>query len=334
MSAKAEMRRVLIKEIDYENKRFVFRHAFDVRDLENSIRYEGLIYHPILLEEGSGDYKIVSGYRRLMACKNLGLEDVLCLVYPKNLLGKEDLLKISIAENTKRKNLLPVEIAEALLRIKEELDMDIKTLAEQFGETFGIGSSQEVVERYLRLNLFDQEAKDFLATIPNAKIGFEVASIPDSKDRETMMSFLRENRSMKPTQVNRLIKDIDQLKNKEPNVDYKGVFEEEAIRKILDNHEQKGSKKIQAFLEEISNKADPDRRHKQKTYQKYLLDLEKVLEEEKTGLSELVQVRKDDSFEKSSIRIVLDVSNSADLVPLAKVLYEKRKSIFGPLIDL
>ena len=154
-----------IEKVNYTNKDYIFRHSFDVTDLQNSIKYEGLLYPPILLQKSESDFIIISGYRRLLACKGLEMKKVLCVVHQEGDLQKEELLKISIAENTKREPLKPVEIAEALLRIKDELHLSDEELAEQFGETFGIGTNVTNMAKYLKLNLFDADTKDFVLNL-------------------------------------------------------------------------------------------------------------------------------------------------------------------------
>ena len=106
----SKLQNIPISAIDFKNKAYTFRHSFNVDDLEESIKYEGLLYPPILVKE-SDRFVVVAGYRRLLACQKLGKEEVSCVVHEQNDLEKDELLKISIVENTKRKSLRPVEIA-------------------------------------------------------------------------------------------------------------------------------------------------------------------------------------------------------------------------------
>ena len=60
--------------------------------------------------------------------------------------------------------------------------------------------------------------------------------------------------------------------------------------------------------------------------------LDEALEAEQPGLSRKVLVKK--NIDEPSLKIELKVSSTKDLVPIAKLLYEKRKSLFDPLLRL
>jgi ParB family chromosome partitioning protein len=50
---------------------------FETKDLENSIIEHGLL-QPIIIRTLSDRFEIVSGNRRYIACKNLGLRKIIC----------------------------------------------------------------------------------------------------------------------------------------------------------------------------------------------------------------------------------------------------------------
>ena len=63
-----------LSDIDFADKSYIFRHAFDVSDLTNSIEFEGLIYPPIVVRRAAAEkHQIVAGYRRLLAYKKINI---------------------------------------------------------------------------------------------------------------------------------------------------------------------------------------------------------------------------------------------------------------------
>ena len=317
--------------VNFENKAYIFRHTFNVDDLENSIEYEGLLYPPILVREGER-FVIVAGYRRLLACQKLGKETVPCVVHEKGDLEKDELLKISIAENTKRKSLKPVEIAEALLRIKNELQLTEEELATQFGETFNIGADAEVMQKYLRLNLFDNESKDLLAESSAPEVEFTIADIEEQSDRNALLDIVREYKDIKKNQLKKIIDNAQKISHQD-NSSLKRVFEADSLKNILHDEQLTGSKKINAFLGQLEQQADPRKKELLKQYHEKQSEFKEFLRNQSQDYSQKIVVKKD-NVDDNRLKITLDISNTKELTEMMKVLYEGRKQYISPLINL
>jgi ParB family transcriptional regulator, chromosome partitioning protein len=74
-------------------------------ELVLSIRQHGLL-NPVIVRTSKSEFEIVAGYRRLIACKKLGLRRILCHVME---IDQKDAFEISLVENIQRKNLNPLE---------------------------------------------------------------------------------------------------------------------------------------------------------------------------------------------------------------------------------
>ena len=83
-----------------------------IEDLANSIREKGLL-QPIVIRNKDSHYEIVSGNRRLRACRSLGLRKILCHIVE---LDDKEAFEVSLVENIQRKTLRPIEEAEAFRR--------------------------------------------------------------------------------------------------------------------------------------------------------------------------------------------------------------------------
>ena len=329
-----EIKEIPLETLDFSNRSYVFRHTTEVDELANSIQYEGMIHPPVVMAKAGGKHVIIAGYLRLLAAKKLETAKVRCLVYAEKELEREEFLKIAIAENTKRQNLRPVEIAEALRRIQEELDLTNEELANEFGETFGIGKTSEQIERYLKLSSFDSETKDFLAQNPSKDMDFELLKIEDAADRKELVNLVREHKDIRKNQLGRIIDSAKTIEEKGSGKGgLKGVFNQGAIREILDSHELTGSKKINTFLAALEKEADPERIAKQENFDKLVVKLDKAFEEKDPSLVRKVSVRKPE-FGKHEIRVTLTIETTADLIEMMKTLYDVRKTVIEPLIRL
>ena len=91
-------------------------HPYKVRDDEDmehlveSIRANGIITPCIVRPKKDGRFEMISGHRRLMACKNLGLETIPCRI--RDLTDDEAIIYM-VDSNLHREKLLPSEKAYA-----------------------------------------------------------------------------------------------------------------------------------------------------------------------------------------------------------------------------
>ncbi len=136
------------------------RKEFDedaLQSLSDSIKKYGMI-QPIIVnkiekknEKGiSCEYQIVAGERRWRASKILGLKQIPAII--KEQTNKER-LEVALIENVQRKNLNPIDKAEAFDQLKKEfglLDKEIAKLS---------GLSREVVTNSLRILTLPEEVK-------------------------------------------------------------------------------------------------------------------------------------------------------------------------------
>lgn len=110
------------------------RKDFDqdaLNELAESIRIHGVI-QPILVVKKGAHYQIVAGERRWRAAKLAGLREVPVLVREYS---DEDVTEVALIENIQRKDLNPIEEAEAYRRLIEEYGLTQEALAERISKS-------------------------------------------------------------------------------------------------------------------------------------------------------------------------------------------------------
>lgn len=110
------------------------RVAFDERslvELAASIRENGIIQPLIVQSDGNGSYELVAGERRLRAAKLAGLTEVPVVVTDRN---PDTLLLHALVENIQREDLNPIETAEAMQRLRSQLNLSHEQIAERTGK--------------------------------------------------------------------------------------------------------------------------------------------------------------------------------------------------------
>lgn len=122
-------------------------------ELAASIRAVGLIEPLIVVRiEGEGRrYQVVAGHRRLEAAKRASLEIVPCII---KTLSLQQQLEIMLIENLQRKDLKPLEEAEAYRRLLKECGYTQEALAGK------LGISQAQVANRLRLLRLPEAIRD------------------------------------------------------------------------------------------------------------------------------------------------------------------------------
>ncbi|HNZ41264.1 MAG TPA: ParB/RepB/Spo0J family partition protein [Clostridia bacterium] len=124
----------------------------EMDELAESIREKGII-QPILVRKTGDTYTIVAGERRFRAAKQEKLKTVPVIV--KEFTDRE-VLEISLVENIQRKDLNPIEEAEAYKRLCDEFGATQEEIAKT------LGKSRPVVTNKLRLLNLEEKILSFI----------------------------------------------------------------------------------------------------------------------------------------------------------------------------
>ena len=130
----------------------------DMEELVESIRTHGVLTPLLVRPAKPGTYEVVSGHRRLHACKKLGIETVPTLICT---LEREDAIIALVDSNLHREKLLPSEKAfaykmkaDALNHRGQRTDLTLVQVAPKLATELiaeDAGTSKDTVKRYIRL---------------------------------------------------------------------------------------------------------------------------------------------------------------------------------------
>lgn len=123
-------------------------------DLEESIRSVGII-NPVIVCRDENGYRVLAGWRRVLAAKKLNLTHVPARIV--NVRSEIEMIKTICHENTIRKSLSPKEILSIIKYVKERLGVDsVRKIAEI------VGLSRTTVHRYLQLLQLPSEVRNII----------------------------------------------------------------------------------------------------------------------------------------------------------------------------
>ena len=169
-----------ITNLKIENLKEFKGHPFKVVDdwdmvaLTESIRKNGII-SPVVVRpiEGSENYEIISGHRRIFAAKKAGLTEVPALIYA---LDKDAAIVAVVDSNFNREHILPSEKAFAYKMRNEALKRQNKDsvqvgLGDQIAMVRASESASQI-KRYVRLTKLNKQLLDM---VDEGKIAFTPA---------------------------------------------------------------------------------------------------------------------------------------------------------------
>jgi ParB/RepB/Spo0J family partition protein len=142
---------ISLDDIKTDDKTFQYRFTTRVGDLKNSLQVEGQ-REPIDLT-GSKPYSIIDGFRRVEAFRALGWNKVKALVHKG--ISEEEAHKLAFIKNVVRKNLSPMDKANAIFQAKQR-GMETSELIDYFS------LSEKQLKRYEALLEFPAEIQKLL----------------------------------------------------------------------------------------------------------------------------------------------------------------------------
>lgn len=263
-----ENKKEKIEEIDISLIDSFKNHPFKVLDneelnsLEESIKNNGLMEAVIIRPKEDGRYEMVSGHRRLLACKKLGLDKIPSIV--RNL-SQDEATIYMVDSNLHREKLLPSEKAfaykmkyEAIKHqgktfgpLDQKLDtsgpIDRKSSAEILGDEHG--ESEKTVRRYIRLTYLIPE---LLQMVDNSELN-ESPSIAIRPAVELSYLITHEQRILAEyIEYNLTTPSLEQAK-KLKELSKNGVVDETKIEELLDQPKANQIQKFKISEEKLFN---------------------------------------------------------------------------------
>ncbi len=142
--------------IDFKDHTFYTGNKGDISSLKNSILELGLLNPPILREKDGG-YQVVSGWKRLISCLELGHLEVLCSVYGSEF-SDRDSLEVIFLDNKDR--ISELELSELIALHKTLCELGDKELVEEVLPRLHIPSSRKHLDKYLALASLQKDIKN------------------------------------------------------------------------------------------------------------------------------------------------------------------------------
>ena len=163
-SHKMSVETVELSNIDFEDTTFQFRFSSESKELVSSLEHESQ-HEPIDLVGLEPPFRIVDGFRRFAAARELGWHSIEAFVHGDS--SEREAMRIAFTKNVVRRNLSSLERAHAIVRARKQ-GLGRTEIADLFG------LSQRQVNRYQELLSLPEHiqsvCEDGLVTMAHAKV--------------------------------------------------------------------------------------------------------------------------------------------------------------------
>ena len=178
---RADIRKPKVEEIPlteltpFKDHPFKVKNDEEMAELMKSIADSGVLAPALARPKDGGGYELISGHRRLAACKALGMETMTVII--RNLTDEEAVITM-VDSNLQREHILPSEKAFAY-KMKLEAIKHQGKASTQFAQKLSVelvgdaaGESKDQVRRYIRLT---ELIPDILQMVDDGKIALTPA---------------------------------------------------------------------------------------------------------------------------------------------------------------
>ena len=166
--------------VPFENHPFKERNGIEQEELLESIKENGLLEPITVRPLPDGKYEIISGHRRVEACKSLGISEISATIKE---MSKGEAIVAMVDSNIHREHLLPSEKAFAYKMKLEAMKHQGKRTSRQLvgkqesAERISETESGRQVQRYIRLTclipeLLEEVDKGNMAFSPAVELSF------------------------------------------------------------------------------------------------------------------------------------------------------------------
>jgi len=151
----------------------------DLKDLQGSLRRDGMQEPVLVYEIDPGKYGIIDGVRRLKSFQEFGWKRIPCLI--KKGISEADAAHLSYVKNVERKTLSPIEIARHIQTMRDTFGYSLDELElKGYGSRTAISSNLKLLDASEKVQQQIQEGK------LTAGHGLALVKLPTKEEQERM----------------------------------------------------------------------------------------------------------------------------------------------------
>ncbi|NLD36537.1 MAG: ParB N-terminal domain-containing protein [Desulfatiglans sp.] len=283
---------------------FCMSYGFDNSKLVKSIDTIGLINHPCIIKSKNQPIEVITGYRRILALKELNVKEVFCFDLTDSGLTSYQILMFALHDNLYTRELNTVE-KSMVIRMLHELVKDSNLICEVCSL---IKVNKKDYPVFLKINMLDDSIKQYISNdILNIKI-IESLIRMDKEDILLISNLVNKLKLSYSYQLQFIdyTSDISRIKKSPISI----LLNDENIQEVLRDEKKNIPQKAKEFMDYLRLMRNPNISRYKDIFEKKVKDLQ---------LPENVRIQNPQFFESKGYRMEIDFNNGEEL---KKVLSE------------
>jgi hypothetical protein len=284
-------------------------YGFENSKLVKSIKNTGLINPPYIIKNSNQSIDVITGFRRILALKELNMKDVFCFDLTDSGLTPHEMLLIALHDNLFSRKLNIVEkslIINKLTNIVKDLNLIYETCSL-------IEINKKDYPVFLKINMLDESIKQYLAgDVLNFK-SIESLIHRDKEDILLISNWINKLRLSYNYQLQFIdyISDISRIKKSTIS----SILNDEYLQRLVRDEKKNIPQKAKEFMDYLRIMRNPNISRYQDLFEKKVKDL---------NLPNNVRIQNPQFFESKGYRMEIDFSNGEDLKKILSEITEKR----------
>jgi hypothetical protein len=301
---------------------YTMSFGFDLNILCESIQAVGLVNPPCIGKNEKGGMEVISGFRRLLALKQLGWSEVTCENLSSTLSSPRERLLFAFRENLASRVFNPVEKAMVLRRLAALDDKEV--VLRDYMPLLSLPSHDDTLSFYLQLAGMERA---FLEALAGGRLSLKAAQVlvaMDPQSREALFHWISEIKLNFNQQVQFIDMLIDIATNNKKSVAH--VLSEKELQHISLNYHLNNPQKANRIIDELRIRRNPRLKAAEKRFQ------ERV---DRLSLPRGVRIVHSPYFEAPGYRLEVQFQNGEKLMQKIRQMDELTTlQAFGdPLFD-
>lgn len=295
------------KAINDDPGPFCMSYGFALDLLIRSIQEFGLINLPIVVRGGEGRIDVVSGYRRILALKNLQIGEISCRDATDLGFSPLRLLLLNLHENCVTREFNEVEKAMILARLLHHIPRE--EVIHSYMPLLSLPSRESTLELFLNIEGQDHSVKRALAKGEISVKAFEALLEVESRFRSDLIKSIL-NLRLTFNQQLQFIEMINDICIRD-GIDISGLFKQTPFVEIMEDEKFNLPQKTKAILGLLRSVRFPLLTRAEESFRKAISEL---------GLSDKLRISHPPFFEGPDYRLEITFRNGRQLKDRVKVL--------------
>jgi ParB-like chromosome segregation protein Spo0J len=183
-------RTINCSQIDFDDTTFLMSYPVESAKILQSVGTIGVLQPIIVSGCACEKYQIIAGFRRVYACRQIGIELVNAYLYPIDPANALSAFLLALHENASHRIFNAVEKSLILTKFVNHFQCDRDEVIRYYLPLLELAPHSKVLDIYLRIAEFEEEIKQYLAAHDLPMAVFEMLANLAAADRMAVFTLI------------------------------------------------------------------------------------------------------------------------------------------------